>query len=326
MQISPTESRILKKVIRAWIESKYGDLANLDYLKQNIDDCTWKFAKRLNSEIGRAVSLDFIFATITETILILYPEYDVKERKRQELENLERKRREAQKVEEQRKQKELEAIRRREEEEERCKREDVLGGDINRIRMIVRDCVCEILEIELEEGIDAEHFGNDLGADEIDELEIPAAIEVALESAVNAKIDFPNELVVGSTINEIAKAYSFYFKHGRYSKKSHLHSYVVAVSQLLCQLEVDAKTFKEALPKLSENYSGTGISIALYGSPSTNRQEVNSMLIDFLMKYAPPWLGSTRQKTIEKLISATQVLIDNPHYSNDYGYDEIKSD
>lgn len=46
MQISPAESRILKKVIRAWIESEYGDLAKLNYLKQNIDDCTWRFAKR----------------------------------------------------------------------------------------------------------------------------------------------------------------------------------------------------------------------------------------------------------------------------------------
>jgi hypothetical protein len=73
MEISPAESRILKKVIRSWIESEYDDLAKLNHLTQNIDDCTWKFAKRLNSEIGRAVSLDFIVATITETILILYP-------------------------------------------------------------------------------------------------------------------------------------------------------------------------------------------------------------------------------------------------------------
>ncbi len=145
MQISQAESRILKKVIRAWIESEYGDLAKLNYLKQNIDDCAWKFAKRLNSEIGWAASLDFIFTTITETILILYPEYDAKERKRQEAENSERKLREVLKAEEQRKQRELDAIRRRKEEEERCKQEDILSGNINQIREIVRDCVCEFL-------------------------------------------------------------------------------------------------------------------------------------------------------------------------------------
>jgi hypothetical protein len=317
MEISPAESRILKKVIRTWIESEYGNLAKLNYLKQNIDDSTWKFAKRLHSEIGKVVSLDFILETVIETILILYPEYDAEERKRQELEDAERKRKEALEAIEQRKQRELEAIRQREEEEERHRREDILRGDIDRIRVIVRDCVCEFLGEEPKEGIDDEILFDYRGHYESWELiEINTEIEVALETAIGTKIEFSDDLAVGLTINEISKSFSFYFKYGRYPQKSNLHSYVVEVSQLVCQLKIDAKTFKEALPSMLEgNY---------YGNPLVNRQEVNSVLVGFFMKHAPPWPGSMRTKSIEKLISATQVLIDNPHYSDDYGYDEIE--
>ena len=335
MQISQAESRILKKVIRAWIESEYGDLEKLNYLKQNIDDCAWKFAKQLNSEIGRAVSLDFIFTTITETILILYPEYDAKERERQEIEDSERKLREVLKAEEQRKQRESDAIRRREEEEERCKQEDILSGDINRIREIVRDCVCEFLGEEPGEGIDDEvffncfyinEFSNELN-DAHELIELNMEIEAALEVAVKTKIEFPNELLAGSTINEIAKAYSFYFKYRRYPKKSHLHGYVIAINQLICQLKIDAKTFKETLKrmKIGKNW-GDGIPISVDRSSLSNKQEANSVLVSFFMRHAPPWSGSMRTKNIEKLISATQVLIDSPNYSSDYGYDEIASD
>jgi hypothetical protein len=111
MEISLAESRILKKVIRTWIESEYGNLEKLNYLKQNIDDFTWAFAKRLHSEIGKSVPLDFILETIVETILILYPEYDAQERKRQEMEEAERKRKADLEAIAQRKQREAEAIR-----------------------------------------------------------------------------------------------------------------------------------------------------------------------------------------------------------------------
>jgi|GEM_PF-6171376 hypothetical protein len=338
METSPAESRILKKVIRTWIESEYSNLAKLNHLKQNIDDSTWKFAKRLNSELGRAVSLDFILEAIIETILILYPEYDAKERIRQELEDAERKRKDELEAAEQRKRRELEAIRQREEEETRHRREDILGGNVNRIKTIVRDCVCEFFGEEPGEEIDDEMFFNCFYINEFSNelndahelIEINMEIEAALEAALGTKIEFPDELAVGSTINEIAKAYGFYFKHGRYPKKSDLHGYVVAVSRLICQLEVDAKAFKAALPGLSsvlaENHWGDSLSIALYGSSSTNKQEIHSALVAFIIEYAPPWSGSMRPKTIERLINATQVLVDNPHYSNDYGYDEIASD
>jgi hypothetical protein len=241
------------------------------------------------------------------------------------------------KAEEQRKQKELEARRQCEEEEEHRTRKEILRGDINRIRVIVRDCVCEFLGEEPGEGVDDEIFFNCFYINEFSSelndaheiMEINMEIEATLEATIKAKIDFPNELAVGSTINEIAKAYSFYFKHGRYPKKSHLHGYVVAVGRLICQLEVDAKAFKSALSRLSSllaDHWGDSLSIALYGSPSTNKQEVHSALVAYIMKYAPPWSGSMRQKTIESLISATQVLVDHPHYSNDYGYDELELD
>jgi hypothetical protein len=324
MQISPAESRILKKVIRAWIESEYSDLAKLNYLKLNIDDCTWKFAKRLNSEIGRAVSLDFIFATITETILILYPEYDARERKRQELEDLERKRREAQKVEEQRKQKELEAIRQREEEDERCKRKDVLRGDINRIREIVRDCVCEILEQEPEEVIDDERFWIENYEREIYGSEICCAIEAALETVVGKKIELPTNLP-DLTINEIAKVISFYFNHSRYPDVSYVHVYVIEMSKLICQLETDANSLKVTL-KMLRGKVGSEFSETLSKSPLANSPKAGSVLVALFMKYAPPWSTSKIQKdkNIENLINATQVLVDNPSYASNYGYDEIK--
>jgi hypothetical protein len=158
-------------------------------------------------------------------------------------------------------------------------------------------------------------------------IEINMEIEAALEAAIKGKIDFPNELAVGSTINEISKAYSFYFKHGKYPKKSHFHAYVVAISQLICQLKIDAKTFKETFKnmKTGKNW-GDGISISVDGSSLSNKQEANSVLVGFFMEYAPPWSGSMRAKNIEKLISATQVLIDSPNYSSDYGFDEIELD
>jgi len=324
MQISLAESRILKKVIRAWIESEYGDLAKLNHLKQNIDDCTWKFAKRLNSEIGRALSLDFIFATITETILTLYPEYDAKERKRQELEDLERKRREEQLVEEQRKGTELEAIRRREEEDERCKREDVLRGDINRIREIVRDCVCEILEQEPEEVIDDESFWIGDYEREIYGADICCAIEATLETVVGKKIELPIN-IPDLTINEIATAISFYFNHGRYPDMSYIHVYVIEVSKVIYQLETDANSLKVTL-KMLRGKTGSEFSETLSKSPLANSPKAGSVLVALFMKYAAPWSTSTIQKdkNIENLINATQVLVDNPNYASNYGYDEVE--
>ena len=337
MEISPAESRILKKVIRTWIESEYGNLAKLNYLKQNIDDSTWKLAKRLHSEIGKVVSLDFILETVIETILILYPEYDAEERKRQELEDAERKHKEALEAIEQSKQRELEAIRQREEKDARHRREDILRGDIDRIRVIVRDCVCEVLEEEPKEGIDDEHLLDELSVDEfsVDEfsvldiytaVEIRTTIETAIESVVETSFQFPDDLSGCSTINHISKAISFFFMHGRFPNKSKIHDRIVAMSRLACQMETDAKTLKTTLIMLKEK-SWSEFSRTLSESPLANNPKSESMLIELFMRYAPPWStsNSQRDKNIESLISATQALIDNPYYSDDYGYDGIKS-
>jgi hypothetical protein len=128
----------------------------------------------------------------------------------------------------------------------------------------------------------------------------------------------------GLTINEISKAISFYFKHGRYPKRSHIHSQVVAVSKIVFQLETDARTLKETLKKLKCK-TGNEFSKALSESPLADNPSAGSVLIALFMQHAPPWSSKSPQN-IENLISAAQVLIDTPNYSSDYGYDEMEAD
>jgi hypothetical protein len=336
MEVSVAESRILKKVIRTWIESEYGSLEKLNYLKQNIDDFTWAFAKRLHSEIGKSVPLDFILETIVETILILYPEYDAKERKRQETEEAARKLKAELEVIEQRKQKEKEVIRQREEEQKRLRREAILKGDIDQIRVIVRDCICEVLEEEPREGIDDESLFDDLRTDEfsfkIDEfsvydiytaLEIRAAVETAIESVIEIEFKMPDNLVGYSTINHISKAIGFFFVCGRFPDKSEMHNQIIIASKIIDQLDADARDFKMTLGMLQDG-GVSGLSTALSKSPLATNIKANSVFIEFMMRYSPPWSSQTlNKKNIEKFINATQVLIDNPQYSDDYGYDTL---
>jgi hypothetical protein len=326
MEVSVAESRILKKVIRTWIESEYGNLEKLNHLKQNIDDSTWIFAKRLNSEIGKSVSLDFILETIIETILILYPEYDAQERKRQEIQEAERKRKAELEAIAQRKQREAEAIRQREEEQRRLRREAILNGDIGQIRMIVQDCVCKVLEEEPREGIDDEHvidlsdegfiFGYGVGID-VTTLDILESIELAIKSEIDVKIQLLDDLKSCSTINDISKSISFYLKQGRYPNKSRLHDKIIEIKRLIDRIQVSAETLKQVLK--------TGNTYIAYTSPLENKQEIGSALAEFLMRHAPPWSGSRQKKLIENLINATQVLIECPNYSDSYGYDTIES-
>lgn len=338
MEVSVAESRILKKVIRTWIESEYENLEKLNYLKQNIDDFTWKFAKRLHSEIGKSVSLDFILETIIETILILYPEYDAQERKRQEMEEAEQKRKAELEAIAQRKQREAEAIRQREEEQRRLRREAILNGDIEQIRVIIRDCICEVLEEEYREGIDDEPLFDDLRTDEfsfiMDEvtaceiytaLDIHAAVEAAIQSAIESEFQLPSNLSGYSTINHLTKAISFFFVHGRYPNKSETHARIIIVSRLISQLDASARDCKVTLEMLKEG-GVSGLSIALSKSPLANNSKANSVLIEFMMRHSPPWSSQTRNRAnIEKFISAAQVLIECPHYSDNYGYDTLKA-
>jgi hypothetical protein len=127
-----------------------------------------------------------------------------------------------------------------------------------------------------------------------------------------------------STINHIAKATSFFFVHGRFPNKSDIHCKIIISRELINQLDVDARDFKITLGMLQER-GVSGSSTALSKSPLANNSKARSVLIEFMMRHSPPWSSQTRNReNIEKFISATQVLIECPHYSDDYGYDALK--
>ena len=54
-------------------------------------------------------------------------------------------------------------------------------------------------------------------------------------------------------------------------------------------------------------------------------EDINDTIEDFYMD-VEDLENKSILENIEKIISATQVLIDSPNYSSDYGYDEIESD